>query len=79
MTLSIQNQTPTLPKSHSDFTKISPRLYQNQPPTLPKSQSDFTKIRPRLYQNHTPTLPKSHPDFARKLKHFHKIIFIEIW
>ena len=60
-----QNHTPTLPKSHSNFTKITLRLYQNHTPTLPKSHSDFTKITLRLYQNHTPTLPKSHSDFTK--------------
>ena len=48
MILSIQNQTPTLPKSNPDFTKITLRLYQNHTPTLPKSYSDFAKITPRL-------------------------------
>ena len=68
----LPNHTPTLPKSHSDFTKITLRLYQNHTPTIPKSQSDFTKITVRLYQitlrlhqNHSPTLPKSHSDFTK--------------
>ena len=60
-----QNHTPTLPKSHSDFTKITLQLYQNHTPTLPKSHSDFTKITLRLYQNHTPTLPQSQSDFTK--------------
>ena len=46
MILFIQNQTPTLPKSNPDFTKITLRLYQNHTPTLPKSDPDFTKIKP---------------------------------
>ena len=64
------SNTPTKP--HSDFTKITLRLYQNHTPTLPKSQSDYTKITLRLYQNHSPTLPnhtptspKSHSDFTK--------------
>ena len=42
--LSIQNHTPTLPKSHSDFTKIILRLYQNHTPILQKSLADFHNI-----------------------------------
>ena len=42
--LSIQDHTPALPKSYSDFTKITLRFYQNHTPTLPKSHSDFHKI-----------------------------------
>ena len=42
----LPNHTPTSPKSHSDFTKITLRLHQNHTPTLPKSHSDFTKIKP---------------------------------
>ena len=63
---SIQNHTPTLPKSYSDFTKIILRLYQNHAPTLPKSHSDFAKSTLRLYQNHWLI-------FTTSLADFHKI------
>ena len=76
---SIQNHTPTLPKSYSDFTKITLRLYQNHTPTLPKAHSDFTKITGWFSQHHWliftkshPTLPKSHADLDKSLTDFHK-------
>ena len=47
-----QNHTPTLPKSHSDFHKITlPDFHRHHKLT-------FHKITFRLYQNHTPTLHK---------------------
>ena len=58
-----QNHTSTLPKSHSDFHKITAWFSQHHKLIFTKSHSDFTKITLRLYQNHTPTLPKSLADF----------------
>ena len=57
-----QNHTPTLPKSHSDFHKITAWFGWL---IFTKSHSDFTKITIRFSQNHTPTLPKSHSDFHK--------------
>ena len=55
----------TIPKSHSDFHKITGWFSQHHKLIFTKSHSDFTKITLRLYQNHTPTLPKSHSDFHK--------------
>ena len=60
-----QNHTPTLPKSHSDFTKITGWFSQHHWLIFTKSHSDFSKITLRFFQNHTPTLPKSHSDSAK--------------
>ena len=60
-----QNHTPTLPKSHSDFTKITGWFSQHHKLIFTKSHSDFSKITLRLCQKHTPTLPKSHSDFHK--------------
>ena len=57
-----QNHTPTLPKSHSDFHKITAWFGWL---IFTKSHSDFAKITLRLCQNHTPTLRKSHSDFHK--------------
>ena len=57
-----QNHTPTLPKTHSDFHKITAWFGWL---IFTKSHSDFTKITLRFSQNHTPTLPKSHSDFHK--------------
>ena len=62
---SIQNHTRTLPKSHSDFTKIILRLYQNHTPTLPKSHSDFHITTGWLSQHHKLIFTKSHSDFTK--------------
>ena len=62
---SIQNHTRTLPKSHSDFTKIILRLYQNHTPTLPKSHSDFYITTGWLSQHHKLIFTKSHSDFTK--------------
>ena len=61
--LSIQDHTPTLPKSYSDFTKITLRFSQHHWLIFTASLADFHKITLRFIQNHTPTLPKSHSDF----------------
>ena len=42
---------PPVPKSYTDFTKITRRFYQNHWLILTKSHPDFTKITLRLYQS----------------------------
>ena len=77
---SIQNHTPTLPKSYSDFTKITLRLYQNHTPTLPKAHSDFTKITGWFSQHHWLIFTKSHSDFTKitlRLYQNRRLIFIK--
>ena len=70
-----QNHTPTLPKSHSDFTKITLRFSQNHWLIFTTSQADFHKITFRLYQNHSPTLLyQNHtPTLPKSLADFHNI------
>ena len=79
---SILNHTPTLPKSystlpksHSDFTKITLQFCQKHTPTLPGSGAwlifttplaDFHKITLRLYQN-------PHSDFTKIADWFSQI------
>ena len=60
-----QNHTPTLPKSHSDFTKTTGWFSQHDWLIFTKSHSDFSKIALRFFQKHTPNLPKSHSDSAK--------------
>ena len=67
-----QNHTPTLPKSHSDFHKITGwfhkitlRLCQNHTPASPKSHSDFHKITCWFSQHHWLIFTKSHSDFVK--------------
>ena len=79
---SIQNHTPTLPKSYSDFTKITLRLYQNHTPTLPKAHSDFTKITGWFSQHHWLIFTKSHSDFTKitlRLYQNRRLIFPNHW
>ena len=63
-----QNHTPTLPKSHSDFHKITGWFSQHHKhtPIFPKSHSDFAKITLRFPQNHWLI-------FTTLLADFHKI------
>ena len=61
-----QNHTPTLPKSHSDFHKITAWFSQHRWLIFTKSLSNFTKITLRLYQNHWLI-------FTTSLADFHKI------
>ena len=67
-----QNHTPTLPKSHSDFTKttgwfsLTGWFSQNHTPIFPKSHSDFSKITMGLYQNCRLIFTKSLADFRKK-------------
>ena len=58
-----QNHTPTLPKSHSDFHKITGWFAQHHWLIFTESHSDFAKIALRLYQNHTPIFTKPLADF----------------
>ena len=58
-----QNHTPTLPKSHSDFHKITAWFSQQHWLIFTKSHSDFAKVTLRLYQNRTPIFTKSLADF----------------
>ena len=60
------NHTPTLPKSHSGFHKITGWFSQHHKLIFTKSHSDFTKITLRLYQNHWLI-------FTTSLADFHKI------
>ena len=58
-----QNHTPTLPKSHSDFHKITGWFSQHHWLIFTESHSDFAKIALRLYQNHIPIFTKPLADF----------------